>query len=180
MAKLEKLQQLQQFGIGTFKTQVKYRNGYIINAFENNKAIDALVMPVSCFNGVGVGILKAVCERYPMLKSALDQTSCGDQKKLGKIVEVEIVEGKSVVFVFTSIGYNKNTMPKNLWNKPGVNLRALKEGMLKVLEKHNNVCLPTFGKGMFPTQWETIEGVLDDIISLKQNEGSGVTITVFK
>ena len=180
MAKLSKLNQLLDNGIGTYQTQVSYRSGYIINAFEKNKNFDALIVPMNCFNGCGVGILKAVAERYPTAKSKLDQTSVGNQRKLGTIIVDEVIEGKKIIFVFCSIGYNKSNMPKALWEKPGVNLKSLRIGMKKALSECSNPCMPTFGLGMFPTPWATIEGVLDDTIEDFQKQDLEKTITVFK
>ena len=71
-------------------------------------------------------------------------------------------------------------MPKALWNEPGVNLKSLRIGLTKALEHCDSPCLPTFGYGMFPTEWPTIEGVLDDVIATYDKKKQKKTITVFK
>lgn len=180
MAKPSKLEQLVNHGIGTFETKVVYRSGYILNAFEQNDKFDALVIPMNCHNACGVGILRASAEKYPEAKAKLDLTPAGAQNKMGNILSVDLDMGKTLVYVFCSIGFNKSTMPKRLWDNPGVNLKSLRISLIATLSRFDSVCLPSFGMGMFPTDWSTIEGVLDDVIDHYKAKGKEKTITVFR
>jgi hypothetical protein len=179
MAKPAKLEQLLNNGIGTFESKVTYRSGYILNAFENNKKFDAMIVPVNCHNACGVGILKAVADKYPEAFAQLNLTSKGDQSKMGNLLVVDLANGKKLIYVFCSIGYNKATVPKRMWDRPGVNLKSLRIALKSALTNYcDNPCIPTFGMGMFPTPWSTIEGVFDDVLDTFPDKTK--SITVFK